>query len=341
MAKAKSALANLLDIQKSQIEASGVKIEDVETTPHSQKENKKNLSAFPKHPEINPRIEEKKIDYPVVKNREVKNVLSEFKAAYVPTELCYRWKYANRPDDEMGDIDELAERIKLQGQKIPALVRPTENGKFEIIYGTRRWTACKKAGVKLLVLIKESLTDQEAAAYQDEENIARNNISDYARATNYKLMIERGLYDSERELSKQLKISTQTLNDIMAYIRVPPELMNLIPNFKNISRKTAVKLATLAQDPKHFEILKKLSFNIGNKKIHAENIDSFIDQYEGEGDQRKKAAGAQVHTFKDKNNNVLLSVKQGHKKTLITLYQGSLTNEKIKHISDFLINTCE
>ena len=53
--------------------------------------------------------------------------------------LCTRWKYADRNSFEFGDINLLAEDIKLNGQINPIYVRPIKDDskfKYEVIVAT-------------------------------------------------------------------------------------------------------------------------------------------------------------------------------------------------------------
>lgn len=191
---------------------------------------------------------------------------------------CRLWRFADRPEDELGNIDELGEGIKKSGQQQPVLARPVEDDPsidFEIIFGNRRWRACKKFNLPLTVEIRD-ITDQEAALCQKEENQNRENLSDLAKARSYKALLEAGIFLSESELSKSLGISIQSMNDIMSFIRIPEKLAHSIPNFKDISRKTAIKLAKLSKDKKILGYLINLAVDIGNKKITASNIEDII-----------------------------------------------------------------
>lgn len=197
----------------------------------------------------------------------------EFSLRYLEPDNCRPWIFADRPTEEMGDLEALAKSIKEHGQQEPVLARLASDGKYEIIFGNRRWRACKKIQSRLLAIVKP-VTDQEAAVFQNEENENRKDLSDLARARSYKLQVESGVFPSEAALSKALGISTQSLNDIMAFNRVPEELSDLIPNFRELSRKTVVKLAVLAKNKKHLPALKKLANKIGNKKITAANLEA-------------------------------------------------------------------
>jgi ParB family chromosome partitioning protein len=79
-------------------------------------------------------------------------------------------------------------------------------------------------------------------------------------------------------MSKRLDISRKTLNDLMAFLRVPDELAAAIPNFKHLSRAMAVKLATLAKDKTILNRLIELGPKIGKKMLLTSNIEKFVYQ---------------------------------------------------------------
>lgn len=224
------------------------------------------------------------------------------------------WQFSDRPEDEMGDLDALAKSIQEHGQQEPILVRPLIHAQttheYEVIFGNRRWQACKKVNCQVLAFVK-TMSDQEAARFQKEENENRKDLSDYARARSYRNQIQSGVFKSERELSRILGISHQVLNDIMAYTRIPDELLNQIPNIKAISRKTAVKIATLSKDKQQYKILKTLANKIGNGEITAANIDSVVAS---QGHKKTKSSHEFAHKpnwhpVKNDNNQLLFTIK--------------------------------
>lgn len=64
-----------------------------------------------------------------------------------------------RMDDSMM---EMAESVKQHGILVPAIVRPKENGHYEMVAGHRRKTACSMAARLELPCIVRELTDEEA-----------------------------------------------------------------------------------------------------------------------------------------------------------------------------------
>ena len=61
------------------------------------------------------------------------------------------------------EMDQLTWSILTQGLLTPLLVRPLDNGEYEVISGHRRLHACKKAGIKTVPALIYAI-DRDAAA---------------------------------------------------------------------------------------------------------------------------------------------------------------------------------
>ena len=95
--------------------------------------------------------------------------------------------YKVKHDDEM---EMLIESIKEHGILSPIIVRPLENGEYEIISGHRRLFASKRAGLtEVPALVVEMDRDNAAIALVDS-NLHRDNISLSEKAFAYKLKME-------------------------------------------------------------------------------------------------------------------------------------------------------
>lgn len=195
---------------------------------------------------------------------------------------CVPWGYADRPLDEMGNIPELAKSMREFGQQQPVLLRKTSstnsNKKYEVIFGNRRWRAAEHAGLELDAVIKE-VSDQDASLYQKQENENRQDLSDYSRAKSYKAQIDGGVFTDEKALADYLGMSKQTLNDIMAFVRVPQILVDEIPNFPKVSIKMANMLAKFSKDNDVLKVLIELGQDISDKKITTSNLEKKIREY--------------------------------------------------------------
>lgn len=92
-----------------------------------------------------------------------------------------------RQDDDMA---EMVQSIKKYGVLVPALVRPKEDGGYEMVAGHRRKFAASLAGVSEIPCIVRSLTDDEATIVMVDSNLQREKILPSEKAFAYKMKLE-------------------------------------------------------------------------------------------------------------------------------------------------------
>ena len=92
-----------------------------------------------------------------------------------------------RDDDAM---QETAESIKQYGVLVPAIVRPREDGGYEIIAGHRRKHGCELAELSALPCIVREMDNDTATILMVDSNIQRENILPSERAQAYKMKLE-------------------------------------------------------------------------------------------------------------------------------------------------------
>ena len=165
---------------------------------------------------------------------------------------CEPWKYANRLEDDMGDMQELIRSIKESGQLQPGLIRPHPKPyneiKYEVIFGRRRYEACLKLNIPFLAIRKNLSKVEEALVFQETENRERKDISNYSNAMLYKKLLEDGVFKNEKDLSEKIGVSLSKVYDIMAYSKIPVDLVKLIPDIHNLSNSLALKIASILKD---------------------------------------------------------------------------------------------
>ena len=88
-----------------------------------------------------------------------------------------RGTYQPRVHFEPEALQELADSITAQGVVQPIVVRPLQDGRFELIAGERRWRATQLAGLCSIPAVVKDLDDQSAAAVSLIENIQRENLN--------------------------------------------------------------------------------------------------------------------------------------------------------------------
>lgn len=149
-------------------------------------------------------------------------------------------------DEEMND---LVESILERGVLEPIIVRPF-NGKYEIIAGHRRKTACLIAGLGEIPAIISNLSDNEAAVMVVDSNLHRDHLLPSEKAYAFKLKYEalkqqgkRNDLTSGAECRKLEKSERQ----IRYYIRLTNLVYGLLDKVDsgNISIKAGAELSYL------------------------------------------------------------------------------------------------
>jgi len=230
---------------------------------------------------------------------------------FVDPNECEPWGYANRGNDELGDIDSLVESIKSNKQLQPALIRkhpqPHDDIKYEIIFGRRRHIACQQLGIPFLAIYKAITNDQDAVASQDAENKLRNNVSNYSNAKLYQKLLEDRVFKTEKELSQKLNMSSSSLNDLMSFAKLPDDIVTKIPNIHGLSQSIAIKLLNLLNNSKenHEKIL-VVADQIGKSITSPSKLAYAIDNLASQNIKRKPESakyyvsytGKKLFTFK-------------------------------------------
>lgn len=183
-----------------------------------------------------------------------KNTIEEIEPSRI-----FRWQHKDRPENELGDIDELANTFLTIGQQQPCIVRPNKNGKeYELIVGERRWLAAQRANLKLKVIVKD-INDKVASLIQAVENERREDLSDFSKGMSYAKKIEAGLI-VQQDLTDILGISKQQVSRLLSYNKIPKALFDAIQDFRLVSSRTANELSRLAaKNKEHLQILINLA----------------------------------------------------------------------------------
>ena len=107
----------------------------------------------------------------------------------LPIALLQPGRFQPRTRMDPQSIAELADSIRAQGLIQPILVRPVENGKFEIIAGERRWRASQLAGLTEVPVVVRAVPDQSALAMALIENIQREDLNPLEEASGIQRLI--------------------------------------------------------------------------------------------------------------------------------------------------------
>ena len=88
------------------------------------------------------------------------------------------------------EMQTLENSIKNNGLMEAVIIRPKEDGRFEMISGHRRLMACKKLGLETIPCRIRELTDDEATIYMVDSNLHREKLLPSEKAFAYKMKYE-------------------------------------------------------------------------------------------------------------------------------------------------------
>jgi ParB family transcriptional regulator, chromosome partitioning protein len=270
---------------------------------------------------------------------------AEQELMYVDPNECEPWQYANRQDDELGEIDNLIQSIKDNKQLQPALIRvhPKPHGsiKYEVIFGRRRHLACQKLGVPFLAILKNITNMQDAIATQDAENKYRSDVSDYSNAVLYKRLLNEGVFKTQKELYEKLKISEASLREILVFTKIPADIISKIPDVHTLSKNFALKIYALSkQSNRHLDALLVLADKIGTIITSPTRLDQILQRRLN--DKIESSAQKSSKEFHSQKGEKLFTFKYDQRGT-----PSFVINKKIASLLDFdklsaaLINAIE
>ena len=159
-----------------------------------------------------------------------------------------------RNDDEM---EQLIFSILSQGVLTPVMVRPLENGEYEVISGHRRVHACKKAGIETVPALIYCLDRDEAAIALVDSNLHRERILPSEKAFAYKLKMDALSHQGKTSRQHGEKWSITQLSEsaeeserqVHRYIRLTyliPKILRMVDEGR-IALTPAVELSYLTE----------------------------------------------------------------------------------------------
>jgi ParB family chromosome partitioning protein len=170
---------------------------------------------------------------------EMQELVASVRAKGVQQPILVRTAKADRPSQN------LVKAVKADLPKVNAPNGKVENGKtsitpantasikprfprYELVAGERRLRACKTAHKRWIpAIVRDDLSDAEAAELSLLENVQRSNISVIEEARGYKRLMLEFRFKEER-LAKKVGKSVGTLREMMKLLQLPAAVQTLL-----------------------------------------------------------------------------------------------------------------
>lgn len=211
-------------------------------------------------------------------------------------------------DDEA--MMELAESIKTYGLLHPVVVRPLDDGAYEMVSGHRRKRACELAGIKTIPARIMELSRDEAILMMVDSNLQRDEILPSEKAKAYKMRMEAMKRVAGRPSKNSVPMAQnfqgkttreilgeqvgESQDQVRRYIRLTeliPELLDMVDE-KKIALRPAVEISYLPKEtqqwlqeaiayadatPSHAQAIKMRKF-LDEGKLTQEVVESIMEE---------------------------------------------------------------
>ena len=184
--------------------------------------------------------------------------MKETRAEYLPIQKLRPFEGHPFKVTDNEEMDQLTWSILTQGLLTPLVVRPLDNGEYEVISGHRRLHACKKAGIETVPALITDMDRDSAAIALVDSNLHREKILPSEKAFAYKL--KRDALSHQGKTSHQVgeKLPTSaiigkeggdSMNQVLRYIRLTnltPGILDMVDEGR-IALTPAVELSYLTE----------------------------------------------------------------------------------------------
>ena len=122
---------------------------------------------------------------------------------------------------------ELSSSIAEMGVLQPILVRPVDDGGFELVAGERRWRAAQRAGLPTIPAIVRTTDDLRSIEQALVENLHRQDLTPLEEAAAYQQLIE-DFQLTHEQLSSRVGKSRSAITNTIRLLGLPPAVQHLL-----------------------------------------------------------------------------------------------------------------
>jgi len=125
------------------------------------------------------------------------------------------------------DLADLAQSIREHGIVQPVVVRPSGDGRYEIIAGERRWRAAQRAELMEIPVIIREVDDRVALELAIIENVQRADLNPVEEALGYQQLIDEHNY-TQADLGQVIGKSRSHVANTLRLLKLPEEIRTML-----------------------------------------------------------------------------------------------------------------
>ncbi|MDR6855817.1 ParB/RepB/Spo0J family partition protein [Variovorax guangxiensis] len=151
--------------------------------------------------------------------------------------------------------------------KVRAIAKPGEGPKYELVFGHRRYEACRQLGIPVWAVV-ENLDDRALVEEMDRENRGRADPSPWEQGMTYLRALERGVYPSNRQMAAALGVDISNLGKALTLARLPEAVIAAFPTPQSIQLAWATELGRAFQEDEAGLVVRAQALVV-DKSVHS------------------------------------------------------------------------
>ena len=212
-----------------------------------------------------------------------------------------------QPRTEFGDLTELTDSIKEIGILEPLLVHPTDDGRFMIIAGERRWRASQLAGLTEVPCIEMAVDEKGIAEIALIENLQRKDLTVWEEADGLASLKERFGYTQD-EIAQKISKGRTTVTELLTISTLPAAIRERCRAGKISSKAILLEIARQFDDQAMSDYLDNL--DRGGKKTATKSSPVVKEKVRTEpASANGSPAPAAVYRFAPEDASFTLEIK--------------------------------
>ena len=196
------------------------------------------------------------------------------------------------------ELKELADSIRENGIIQPIIVIETENGKFEIVAGERRYRASKIVGLEKLPVVIKRITKKEKMVFSIIENVQRDDLNCVEEALAYLQLISEFKLTQD-EVSKKVGKSRSSIANLLRILKLPRGVIVSLQSNK-LTLGHAKVLISLKDD---IDKINYLSNKVIENNLSVRDLEKLIE-FDKVRNTPRESSSRDDHQFQQKINHL-------------------------------------
>ena len=200
----------------------------------------------------------------------------------------------NQPRREFDEeaLQELAHSIRQIGIIQPITLRQTDDNRFQIIAGERRWRASQLAGLKAIPAYIRTIVDENVMEMALVENIQREDLNSIEIALAYEHLLEKSGMTQEK-ISERVGKSRAAIANYLRLLKLPAQVQMALQK-KEIDMGHARALLALDSPSLQIKLFKEIQKNGFSVRKVEELVQQLKNGIDIEAGKKKIAAKSQL-----------------------------------------------